>query len=335
MNETNLKNEKISITERGKLKIQELCEDFWQSPQNIEPYLEFASRFYDYSARNIMLMYMQNHNARFVGSKTKFQQMGYTLKPAEYNNPIWIIRTEKKQFFNRGAEVLPIENATPDERKMLAERTLPISTRAYFYPARVYDLSQTDCPVEKYPEICDSRISPADYKELYERMAVLVKLGGISITFETNSRDAYYISKLGTIYLPDSFNDAERLCALNKNWVYCMSYNNRQWRDFNELDFEVAAVSKILQYRLNLPQNLKTGWLSNPIERLERMCSYKCMMDSSDRDKYNLQEILCRITKHANFITEKLELSEFHQPRKNNIALQQTIDINQAFMQGI
>ena len=178
-------SQKRNAIDIAKEHIQQLCEGFQQSPEKIAEYLTFAAQFYNYSARNTMLIYHKNPHAIFVSSRTKFQEMGFALKRGEYFKPIWILRPERKAFFQRGDEIVALKNATREERELLAQGTLETFTRTYFRPARVYELAQTDCPPEQYPKICGRGFSDAEHKALYERLKVAAELGGFSIEIHT------------------------------------------------------------------------------------------------------------------------------------------------------
>lgn len=178
-------SQKRNAIDIAKEHIQQLCEGFQQSPEKIAEYLTFAAQFYNYSARNTMLIYHKNPHAIFVSSRTKFQEMGFALKRGEYFKPTWILRPERKAFFQRGDEIVALKNATREERELLAQGTLETFTRTYFRPARVYELAQTDCPPEQYPKICGRGFSDAEHKALYERLKVAAELGGFSIEIHT------------------------------------------------------------------------------------------------------------------------------------------------------
>ena len=70
-------SQKRNAIDIAKEHIQQLCEGFQQSPEKIAEYLTFAAQFYNYSARNTMLIYHKNPHAVFVASRTKFQEMGF------------------------------------------------------------------------------------------------------------------------------------------------------------------------------------------------------------------------------------------------------------------
>lgn len=96
MKENEKEKQKISGLEIAKEQIKQLCTDFHQSPSKLVDYLLFSSKFYKYSARNTMLIYFQNPFATFVSSKTKFQEMGFTLKKINTETPFGYCALKRK-----------------------------------------------------------------------------------------------------------------------------------------------------------------------------------------------------------------------------------------------
>lgn len=61
--------EQKELTKEENLKIiQNIVNNFKEDPEKILEFIDFQSRFYNYSTRNTMLIYAQNPGALFVGS---------------------------------------------------------------------------------------------------------------------------------------------------------------------------------------------------------------------------------------------------------------------------
>lgn len=320
-------SQKRNAIDIAKEHIQQLCEGFQQSPEKIAEYLTFAAQFYNYSARNTMLIYHKNPHAIFVSSRTKFQEMGFALKRGEYFKPTWILRPEKKAFFQRGDEIVALKNATREERELLAQGTLETFTRTYFRPARVYELAQTDCPPEQYPKICGRGFSDAEHKALYERLKVAAELGGFSIeihTLNSSSLSGYCIPEDKRIVLNENLGDTERLVTLNHEWAHGMLHISSDLAPEIK-EFEAEAASIVLQQRFNLPVSDESrAYIAN------------CLRQCHENPDFNLEKSLCRVINHANFVSEHMELEELRQAIQNTLPQEHSIEqINQAFMQNI
>lgn len=61
--------------EEMKQKVIELAKNFKDNPQNMIEYLQFSTRFYNYSSRNTMLIYKQNPGAMFCNSYKAYQRL--------------------------------------------------------------------------------------------------------------------------------------------------------------------------------------------------------------------------------------------------------------------
>ena len=76
--------------EEMKQKVIELAKNFKDNPQNMIEYLQFSTRFYNYSSRNTMLIYQQNPGAMFCNSYKAYQDMGYSVKRGEHGMKILV-----------------------------------------------------------------------------------------------------------------------------------------------------------------------------------------------------------------------------------------------------
>lgn len=54
--------------DQAKEQIHDLARSFRDTPEQIQEFLTFEAKFYQYSARNTMLIYKQNRGATFVQS---------------------------------------------------------------------------------------------------------------------------------------------------------------------------------------------------------------------------------------------------------------------------
>lgn len=69
-------SQKRNAIDIAKEHIQQLCEGFQQSPEKIAEYLTFAAQFYNYSARNTMLIYHKNPMPFLFPVEQSFKKWG-------------------------------------------------------------------------------------------------------------------------------------------------------------------------------------------------------------------------------------------------------------------
>lgn len=61
-------------------KMEEFAKSYKENPETIADFLEFSQRFYQYSSRNISLIYQQNRGATFVKSFADWKKEGVAVK---------------------------------------------------------------------------------------------------------------------------------------------------------------------------------------------------------------------------------------------------------------
>ena len=70
--------------DQAKEQIHDLARSFRDTPEQIQEFLTFGAKFYQYSARNTMLIYKQNRGATYVQSFKNWKDMGHPVKRGEH-----------------------------------------------------------------------------------------------------------------------------------------------------------------------------------------------------------------------------------------------------------
>ena len=140
-------------TDKLQQQIKEMCDNFKRDPKQYMEYLRFAGQFYQYSIRNRMLIYRQNPYATFVASRTAWNQKEAHILPDQQLKGISILRPITTELIKRENDWVAVRMATNEEREKIAKGELKIYEKTYFAISKVYDISQTDFPKDRYPEI--------------------------------------------------------------------------------------------------------------------------------------------------------------------------------------
>lgn len=133
-------------------RINQITQQYIENPENITELLEFGSKFYTYSLRNNMLIFNQNPYASYVQSFQAWKEMGYSVLSGEHGLKILVPVKATTLQLEDGNYVM-LQNATREQKQAFDKGELQGISRIHFKIGTVFDISQTNYPKEKYPEL--------------------------------------------------------------------------------------------------------------------------------------------------------------------------------------
>lgn len=173
----------------------EQVESYMDDPAQLLEYLKFISRFPQYSVHNRMLIASQREGAVAVGSFGFYKAQGIKIKKGE--RALKALAPCQSTMFKRpNGGWTSLKYATQAEKNAIAAGELKKVTWNYYRPVPVFDVTQTDLPKEKYPELFPNlhvdyaTTAEFDAQGIYDgAMAILSKLGAVLMTADTASWD--------------------------------------------------------------------------------------------------------------------------------------------------
>lgn len=168
----NFDREKYAEQQKEKMdklqsQIKEIGDNFNLSPETLADYYSFAGRFYQYSARNNMLIYGQNKYATFCGSFKYYQDHGYSVKKGEHGLNI-LVPVTTTLFKISDTEWKKISEATKEEKARLKKNEYETRKVQNFKIGSVFDISQTNIPPEEYPKYYSVGYKSEDHAAVFE-----------------------------------------------------------------------------------------------------------------------------------------------------------------------
>lgn len=163
-------------------EVSELVKTWREKPEEIAEYLRFRNQFHTYSVRNTMLIWAQNPNAQFVGSFKRFKELGYNIRAGEHGmgimayTPIIYYRLKTDAAWHR------LAGAPQDVKDMVAAGMLETREEPHFKVGTVFDISQTDCPLEDYPKLLGLGYNSAQHAEIYKAVCDYSTTIGMPVT---------------------------------------------------------------------------------------------------------------------------------------------------------
>ena len=190
-----MKREKaIDVVKSGFEKLEESLKQ--GRSDDLLKYLATVSKFYNYSMRNLMLIWQQNEDATMVAGFRAWHKLGRTVKKGEKGIGIFApMRFKKKE--GQGGENTS-KSANDKENQMIGFRVV-----------HVFDVSQTEG--DPLPELATVT---GDVGDKLDQLKQVVTSNGIELAFESIDRNALGYSTGGKIVIEESLDDAKAFQVL-------------------------------------------------------------------------------------------------------------------------
>lgn len=122
--------------------MEEKIESYFVSPEKLQEHLEFMSTFHNYSLRNMTLIDDQFQGARAVGSFQYWKGKGASVQKGEKG--IKILVPTPVQYFSRNNKDVQVKYATAEEKKKIANGSIPTEKKMFFKIGHVFEYTQTN-----------------------------------------------------------------------------------------------------------------------------------------------------------------------------------------------
>lgn len=234
-------------------KVIDLAESFKENPQDFAEYLKFSSQFYNYSSRNSMLIRSQNPGAIFCNSYKQYQNMGLQIKKGEHGMKILV--PTHKTYLKIDGDIVPLSNATAEQKKAYKENKIESTQKLFFKVGTVFDISQTNCPIENYPKYLDLGYKSEQHAQIYNTMKNFceqqLNCPVHENDFNSVALRGYYSLAENSISLSGMFDDTTKLSILTHEAGHAIMHNDRAMNHENrpsaQVEFEADATSVMLQ----------------------------------------------------------------------------------------
>lgn len=155
------------IREDLEQKIKELAEAYKDDPELFADLLRFSSKFYQYSPRNNNLIYQQNPHATFTDSFVGFRNNGYNVKKGEHGLKIFVPVKVTYLYDTNANDWIKLSEAPKNLKDKYKNNQIQSKTLQRYKIGTVFDISQTDCPVEDYPKIFNLGYKDKSQAQIY------------------------------------------------------------------------------------------------------------------------------------------------------------------------
>lgn len=195
-------------------KIIDLGESFKRDPSVMAEFFQFEAQFYQYSARNQLLVYQQNKHASIVGSFKHFQDQGYQVQKGEHGMKIFV-PVKAAYFYRQGEDkATPLKDATKAEKVLINQGVIEVKSQTRFKLGSVFDIAQTNCPPENYPKLFNMGEQSNAHDRVFHKLKYYCEEHGFPVE-ETGMRSiglrGSFVPATKEIHLNEKLQDTQKL----------------------------------------------------------------------------------------------------------------------------
>lgn len=236
-------------------QITNIVESYKENPEQIAELLQFKQQFHSYSIRNCSLILKSNPYITFVASFKDWKDKGYNVKRGEKGIAIYY-PAFLVTFTDSEGNQKYLKNATQEEKELVKQGVLPKKqVLSHFDIGYVFDISQTDCPVEEYPKYYNMGKSSYTHKEYYLYLKSFVESKGVEVIDKEyksiSLRGKASISE-NKIYTNTRLKDTEKLSTFTHEVGHNLLHHNDFETPTVIKEFEADCVSIMLQNKFGL-----------------------------------------------------------------------------------
>ncbi len=218
-------------------------------------YLEFNSKFYHYSARNILLIYMQKPDASFVKGYKAWHELERYVKKGAKGIAILAPCIKKVKASEDRDKSCEQGSQDEDEQQKLVGFTVKY----------VFDISDTDGNDENIPVLIKGLSGNSEQeKGLYEKLKALVSQDHQVQEVTGIGAKGYYNIKSGEIAVRSDLDYRQKIKTLLHEYAHAIDYQMNPAEDISKNHRELIAesVAYVVSNRLGVDtSSYSTGYI--------------------------------------------------------------------------
>lgn len=235
--------------------IEDIAKTYKDNPEEIAELMKFASKFYRYSSRNVMLVHNQNRGATYFQSFEAWKKAGYSINRGQHGLKVLVpLKTTYLQDKDGNYVKLSEAPAELKNKYMKAPDSAKHINRTYYKIGNVFDISQTNVPKEEYPSF---------YSMGYNDVKLDILSAGIKnycvskLNIPVNNIDMNSISLRGyhikdtLINMNDKLNSTEYLSTLTHEVGHAVMQHTAGQNTYLK-EFEADCFSIMLESHLGV-----------------------------------------------------------------------------------
>lgn len=257
--------------------IKEIATTYKNNPEQIAELLTFSARFYEYSARNVMLIRHQNAGTTFFQGFEAWKKDGYCVKRGQRGLKILVpvkttfVETEPDKY-------VKLSDAPWQIRKKfkINNESVKSYTKIFFKVGNVFDISQTNVPKSEYPSFYSMGYNDTNLdilsKGIKNYCQDKLQLPVNDIDMNSIALRGFHI-KDTSIGMNDKLNSSEYLSTLNHELGHALMNHSKIENTFQK-EFEADCFSIMLDTHLGVKiTDSRKHHLASNFQQLEKSLS--------------------------------------------------------------
>lgn len=269
-------------------RIREVIDNYREDPEKIREYFQFASNFYNYSSRNVSLIYAQNPNATFVQSFEGWKKMDSHIEKGSVG--IKILVPVKVTYLNVDDEnKIQLSKASKELKEKYKRGEIEAQSVTRFKVGNVFDISQTNFPKEKYPDLFDMGKKSMKHKAVTNGLIEFAEQE-IHCTVSTENLESiallgFYTPSKHNITLNERMEDTVRLSTMSHELGHALEHWSMPDTSVAQKEFEGDAISIMIQQRYGIEiTEQRARHITGHFKAFEKECCDLC------RNKLDIKE---------------------------------------------
>ena len=229
--------------------IKQISDGYTKDPDQLAELLAFASKFYKYSINNSELIKAQNPGAMFVQSFEAWKHMDANVKKGEHGLKIWV-PVKVTVLFPPGEEPVPLSEATEAQKMDYESGIIPGKQALRYKIGTVFDISQTNYPVEKLPELYSMGYSSEQHSLISKGLIKFCEYHGVKVVnedLESIALRGYYSADSKKIAINNLAQDTQYLSTLTHEIGHMLQEHDTRDISASQKEFEADCISVVLQ----------------------------------------------------------------------------------------
>ena len=234
--------------------IHEIGKSYADRPEQLAEILEFGSKFYKYSISNMELIYAQNKGAMYVQSFEAWKEMDTSVLKGQKGIKIFV-PVQSTVLILEDNSLLPLQDASAQQKEMYKKGLIESKKVLRYKIGNVFDISQTNFPVERYPELFSVGYASEQHAEIAEGLVAFCKQIGVTVDYKdlnSISIRGYFAPDANRIVVNELLNDTQKLSTLSHELGHALEEHGTKDISSAQKEFEADSISILIQSHFGL-----------------------------------------------------------------------------------
>lgn len=259
--------EKLDNTKKlSETLIKDIINNYQTNIDDLIDFINFSSKMYNYSVRNVTLIKNQNPYALFVNSFKKWKDMGVNILRGSHGYTI-LVPKPVTVFKDDNNTLIKISEATRQQKEKIKSGEIKTEQIMHYGTGAVFDITQTDYPPENYPALFNVGYTSEDHDRLFK---ILSDYSVNNLDCEVSIKNVngialkgYYNISNNSIIISDKLNDTQKLSTLAHEIGHAIMHNNELNKntinnpDKKEIEADLFSIYFQCFYDLEIPDSRK------------------------------------------------------------------------------